>query len=225
MSIQAQQILPAATSQRAVIHDLRNLFGIVASATHILEHGSDQAQRIALLEAIEDAAIRGGRLTTELLGNRAPQAASVPTDVDKRLESLTPLMRTLAGPSIAFALDAAHTGARARIDPLEFDAAILELVANAGAADARHIVLRTRKIGTRLWVLVCDDGRGMTPATLARARLGRDAGQAHGAGLARVHRFVRSVHGQMRIRSRRFGGTSVALILPAMLSLAVDARG
>lgn len=209
--------------QREAIHDLRNLFGIVASAKHVLERDPGRPQRIALLEAIEDAAMRGGQLTTDLLamGGRSQKFEAI--DVGARLADLAPMMNALGGSQIHSDLEVGCLGAFARIDADAFDATILELVANAAAADARMISIRAHKAGRRLWILVADDGRGMTPGTLAHARLGLDDGAAHGAGLSRVHHFVNASHGQFKIRSRPFGGTTMAITLPALLTVAVGA--
>ena len=210
----------ATSGRREAVHDLRNLFAVVAAAKHLLERAPERVPLSELLAAIGDAANRGGRLTTRLLAETAAPQASSPTDVGARLADLAPMMNALAGSKLE--LDLQLGGPQAFVDPVEFDSAILELIANARKAEAHTIVVRSRIVGSRLWILVCDDGRGMMATTLARARLGRDAGAAHGAGLAGVHRFARASFGKLRIRSHPFAGTSVALILPTVLSLAVD---
>lgn len=208
--------------QREAIHDLRNLFGIVASAKHVLEREPAPAQRNALLEAIEDAALRGGALTTDLLARARRPFVGAPADLGARLADLSPMMRALAQRPIDFDLEIGRFDGQARVDGNEFDAAMLELVTNAATAGAHRIAVRCRKVGAQIWILVCDDGRGMTDAALMQARRGLDAGNDHGAGIARVHRFARAFHGHLRFRSRPDAGTAVALILPAVFSVAVD---
>jgi signal transduction histidine kinase len=212
----------AGDAQRETIHDLRNLFGIVASASHVLEHDPEPSRRSALLEAIEAAAMRGGALTTDLLARREPPRATASIDIGARLADLAPLAGALAGKRLGLDLQIGYPNAHARIDPDGFEAAILELVANATAADARTILIRSRKIGSSVWILISDDGHGMSPDTLARARMGLDAGTSHGSGLSRAHRFARNAHGHLLIRSRPLAGTSIALILPTVLSISVD---
>lgn len=209
---------------REMIHDLRNLFGIVASAERLLERDPNRSQRQALLGAIEGAAIRGGRLTTELLARRLDCRADRTTDIGRRLSDLVPMLIALAGSRIECDLEIAHPSALVRIDGDAFDSTILELIANAVAAHACQIRLRSHKAGSRIWIMVCDDGDGMGSAALSRARAGVDQGLARGAGLSRVHRFARAVHGQLRIRSRPAGGTAIALIVPTLLSVAVGER-
>jgi signal transduction histidine kinase len=219
MTIQAEQRFPgpfAAVGRRETIHDLRNLFTIVAAAKSLLDQATERVSRSELLTAIGDACIRGGKLTTSLLAEAVPSHVSTATDVGARLADLAPMMNVLAEPKLELDLEVGR--ASAFIDPADFDAAIIELVANARKAEAHTIVLRSRQVGSCLWILVSDDGRGMAAAALARAQLGHDAGTAHGAGLAGVHRFARGSHGKVLIRSRAFAGTSVALVLPTVSS-------
>lgn len=208
------------TLQRETVHDLRNLFGIVASAKHLLERDPARAQRQALLDALGEAATRGGRLTTRLLASDPAAGDLYPTDIGERLADLAPLMQALTRNRIALHIDVAVPHSHVRMINEAFDAAILELIANAVAADARHIAVRNRLVGMHVWTLVSDDGRGMSAAALSMARSGEDSGNAHGGGLSRVHHFARMTHGHLLIRSGRGVGTSIALILPVMLSAA-----
>lgn len=211
---------PIDLPRRNEIHDLRNLFGIVLSAKHLLERDPGQAARAAFLEALEAAALRGDQLTTDLLATGGRDRELQATDPGDRLAGLATVMGALAEPRIEFDLEIGYPNALARIDAAEFDASIIELIANARAANARTVLIRSRKVASRLWILVCDDGNGMAPQELDRARQGIDPGFAPGTGMARVHRFVCASHGHMRVRSRPLSGTSVAIILPTLLKVA-----
>ena len=61
----------AQITERENIHDLRNLFGIVSSASHLLERDPPPDRRAMLLDALSQAARRGGVLTTALLAKEA----------------------------------------------------------------------------------------------------------------------------------------------------------
>jgi len=198
------------------IHDLRNLFGIVASAGHGLERDPGPAQRLVLVEAIEDAAMRGSTLTSELLGAYPATAHATACDIGERLVRLEPMARALTG--LRATLDVAISDAHAvvRLVPADFDAAILELIANATTAGASRIVLRCRRVGRRLWVTVADNGPGMPVCGAAR----HDRGDgARGRGLARVRHFATAAHGQFLLRSRPAAGTTITMILPTVLKL------
>lgn len=205
--------------RRQTIHDLRNLFGVVASAKHILESDPARAQRIALLEAIEDAATRGGALTTDLLAGAAVGCGYKRAEVSRCIAELKLMAVALAGPDIELRADIDRATGLVGMVPSDFDAAILELIANAAAADASTITLRCRQVGRRIWVMVSDDGRGMSRRVLERARHGGGFAGAHGAGLGRVRHFAGATHGRFLIRSRHGAGTSAILILPAVLKI------
>jgi len=216
---------PDAASRREAIHDLRNLFGVVASAKHILERDPACVQRIALLEAIEDAALRGGALASGLLANGAQVHAAVNVDVAARIAGLRPMALALAGSRLELDIEVGPDAMPARMVASDFDAAILELIANAATAGAGSIVLRARRVGGRVWVTIADDGPGLTRALLDHARHGEAVGGRHGTGLARVRHFARAAHGQFLVRSRPGAGTTITLILPTVLKLAAGEPG
>lgn len=204
--------------QRETIHDLRNLFGIVSSAKHLLEGQPAKLRRLALLQAIEAAAIRGGELTTSLLSAPRPEGAATRLDLNSQIITLEPMLRALMH-GIQF--DLGHDDLTLRIDPDALDAVLFELVANAKAAGATTVTIRTRRCGARALLKVVDDGSGMDRAMLARVRRCEDSNDEHGTGLCRVQKFARMAHAQLHIRSRAGRGTVVTMNLPTVLRLAV----
>lgn len=209
-------------SRRENIHDLRNLFGVVASARHLLDDSPAADRRTLLLDAIEDAALRGGRLTTDLLAAPAHVRTLNVLDLNHHLLSLEPLMRALAGRHAELRLTRCGQPLPAKLDFSDLDSAILELVANASAALAEpgRIIIRTKRVGSRLWLLVADTGRGMSLPELKLAQHGFKAAAATGTGLGRVQHFAQLAHGRLRLRSREQRGTVAVLILPLVLKLA-----
>lgn len=125
-------------------------------------------------------------------------------DPGGRLVELAPILRALAGASIEFDLEVGYPNARTRVDPIAFDATILELVTGACIAGARRIVVRNRKVGARLWIMVCDDA---------------DHDVSSGEP-PRIHDFGLGSHGRVRARYGSGPGRAVALTLPTILSLA-----
>jgi signal transduction histidine kinase len=212
------RITPA---MRETIHDLRNLFGIVASARHLLGDDSCIARRDDLLDAIEGAATRGGLLTTQLLGSVG--SAETVFDIVHHLRALKPMLRAIAGSRIKVRFDLMSHPSPVKIDPEALEAAVLELVTNARAAcdTSGTIVIRTRPIRERLWLCVADDGCGMDKAKLAHCLADKAPG-AHGTGVGRVRQFARAAHGSFHVRSRKGHGTVVCLNLPTVAPAAVD---
>lgn len=208
-------------SHREVIHDLRNLFGVVAAAKHLLDKRPAEGKRTFILDALEGAALRGGQLTTELLASSASSQLQI-ADLNTQIVGLEPMIRALLGNDASYELDLYEGCLPVRVNQAGLDAAILELVANARAALAAYgrITIRTRLVGNRIWLSVADDGRGMSPVMLERALRGGNGG-ANGTGLGRVRTFLREAHGRFHIRSREKRGTMVCMNLPMVLSAAL----
>lgn len=203
------------------IHDLRNMFGIVASGSRLLETPQDAATTLRIREAMRDAARRGAALASMLLAS-AVQKKEVVVDVAARLRGLEPLLTTqIEGARLALEVPAEPI--RIRIAPDDFDSAVLELVANAKRARSMNGIIRIRahRVGARLWLLVADTGHGMHRAAVDADRNGHSLASTHGHGLAFVRAFARQAHGAMHIRSQPGLGTVVALNLPLVLSMAV----
>jgi len=216
-------IAPQSRPTREIVHDLRNLFAVLASAGHLLEGDPEEPERAQLLAAIESAAQRGAQLTSVLLDASRPGPTAV-VDVNARLATLAPMIRALAGRASVH-IDCGTRRSPARLDADAFDAAILELVANARAALSawNSLTVRAHDAGHRIWISIVDDGDGMSPDQLAKALRQRPAG-SRGNGLARVQSFVRTAHGRMRVRSRKGRGTIVTISLPTLLGAAQGGR-
>lgn len=216
-----QTTSPAGFASREAIHDLRNLFGIVASARHLLDDAPAEEKRHQLLDAIGEAAMRGGALTTDLLARHQPDHATRSVDINRELERLEPLLRASIGEAV-LELDLCARRPRIRVDRDELEATILELLINARAAcsGAARIRLRTRYRCGRLWLTVADDGRGMSHADIERLLTRVAEPGARGTGFGRVRSFVGGAHGRLYVRSREGHGTVVSLNLPTVLSLA-----
>ncbi len=210
----------AQISNRENIHDLRNLFGIVASASHLLEDGPSAEKQALLLDAIAEAARRGGTLTTALLARDAQRMVQS-FDLNERLSGLAALLDAQSGSGAEIRLELASERAPVKLEGPGFDAAILELVANARSAlDGTGVIrVRTKCVGRRVWVLVADTGCGMTAGQLRAALSGQKMAAAHGTGLGRVRHFAEASHGRLQYRSREGKGTVAALALPLTLFL------
>lgn len=219
------QSLPATSpDQRKVVHDLRNLFAIIGAGKSLLERDPAPARRKEAFAAIEEATRQGARLTTDLLANCTGQTDPMIVDVDQRLAKLAPMIRVLTNAHVDFA-NATGQPVLARMVPEDFDAVLLEIVSNAVAAGATVVVIRAHSCGDGAWMLVSDNGCGMSPATRARAYRGADLGLAHGTGLSRIRQFMERSGGHLRIRSRPGGGTQIGLIFPPLPKAEPDLGG
>lgn len=207
--------IASSPSHREVIHDLRNLFGVVAAARYLLAKRPAEDKRTFLLEALEGAALRGREMTSELLAQHTSGQVQI-VDLNGRIRDLEPMIRTILAGEVALDLDLRGACLPVRVDQAGLDAAILELVVNARAAvpASGRIRIRTHFMGGRAWVSIADNGRGMSPAMLDRTIHGKGVAGVHGTGLSRVRNFLKAAQGRFHIRSREGGGTVVCMTLP-----------
>lgn len=207
---------------REIVHDLRNLFAVIAAGRHLLTDDKAASERPAVLRAIEDAALRGGELTSRLLAREADWCEPGMLDVGAQVAGLAPMLQALVSPTIELEIDTqvALPAALVIADADELDAAVLELVANAKTAGARRLQLRCRHVGKRIWILLADDGPGFSMDGIGKARLRKATG--FGIGLGRVRRAVEDMNGKLLIRSKAAagGGATIAMLLPVANSAA-----
>lgn len=165
--------------------------------------------------ARQDAA---ARLWTDHPPSAARNGFGAAADINARLAGLRPLLRALVGIAIDLDFDLVAKRALARVDPAAFDTTIIHLVSDACNARTCRIVLRSRVVGARVWILICDNGRGPSGPTVAEHELAR------GVDLVCAQRFARASHGHLLARSGTSDRTSLALILPTVLSLTARER-
>jgi len=202
-------------------HDLNNLLtGILGN----LELMQNRARRIGntqfdgYLEGARNAAGRAAGFTQRLLAFSGRAAGEpVPVPVNPLALEIVELMREQSC-AILPALDPAVGDVFC--DPVQLEAALQELIANAREATAQGgtITLRTATASGRVVITVADSGAGMTEDIVARAAepffTTRPNGAGKGLGLAIAGHFARHAGGAMTIQSAPGTGTMVDLTLP-----------
>lgn len=217
--------LSSQSGAREIIYDLRNLFGVVASARNLLADTHTASERLRMLHAIKEAACRGGQLTARLLSDETGANDVKFVDVGDQIAELAPMLQALVSPGATLEVDTqiALPASIVRMDPAELEAAILELVANARAAGAHNIHIRCRKVGRWIWTLVADDGHGFS-RNKAQVTVRPVGWVGHGIGLDRVRRAVRDANGELLIRGKSGSGAVIAMVLPVALCAVGNAR-
>ena len=200
---------------REIVHDLRNPFAVITSIQHLLIKKLSGSERDKLLRALGAAAVRGGELTSRLLSKKVREEPRL-LDVGAQVADAAPLLQAVVRPSACLEIDTqvAVPAALVSADPADLEAVVLELVANARSAGARRIVLRCRRIGDWIWLVVADDGPGLLMNGSMPEAGARQPGR--GMGLNRIRRAIRDMDGRLLIRgSAEAGvGTVVAMLLP-----------
>lgn len=217
-------------------HEFNNLMaGVLGIGEALARHpvAADQASRFG--RALTQTAERGGTLSHALMIYAGKGFLDFKVvDLADVVSSSIAAFQTTVGPDTAIALSAPPGPLHARIDPDKLAIAIGHLLTNAVEAlpDRRgriDVILeadRPLPAGVTLpqgrvptvAISIVDNGSGMTPDILARARdpffTTREIGQGAGLGLSMVDGLVQASGGQLHLDSTVGVGTRVTLWLP-----------
>jgi CheY-like chemotaxis protein len=174
-----------------------------------------------------EAAVKGEKLTKQLLAFSRQQMVNPEVrDPNRLIREFDGLVRRAIGAAIQIELDLEDGIGRVRVDPAQFESAILNLAVNARDAmgGTGRITIRTRaardteRPGDYVMVAVSDTGIGMDAETVSRAFepffTTKPTGQGSGLGLSQVYGFANSSEGSVKIESAPGEGTTVRLYLP-----------
>jgi two-component system, NtrC family, sensor kinase len=235
---QAQKMEAVGQLTGGVAHDFNNLLtAIMGGLDTMLLSGVLAAPMRKHVEAAMRAAERGARLTQQLLAfSRQQMLHPEVVDVNRLLREFETLMRRAVGESIEFVVALDRDIGACRVDPAQFQSAILNLVVNARDATPAggRITLTTGDIGlapdaTRpdpemapgryVVVSVGDTGSGMSEEVRAQAFnpffTTKEVGKGSGLGLSQVYGFTKQSGGHVTIDSVVGRGTTVRLYMPA----------
>lgn len=228
-----------------VAHDFNNLLTVVIGALDIILRSEDPAKRKKLAEAALAAARRGESLTHQLLAFSRRQALR-PEEIDLNtlIRQSAPLLRRAVGEAVDFNLRLKRGAARVRLDPAQFEAALLNLVVNARDAlgdvtggqirEGGQVTVQTtaRRIdagevaelapGDYVCVTVSDNGEGMSPEVIDRVFepffTTKGVGKGTGLGLSQVYGFARQSGGGVQVASTMGQGAAITLCLPRLVT-------
>jgi signal transduction histidine kinase len=219
-------------------HDVKNLVQAVRSGARLMERRADhpaEVRHCAVLLA--DAAERGGRLVDGMLafargGAEMPEVPP-PLDLPAALPPLLELLGHTLGSGWRVRADIPPDLPHARGDRAGFEAAVVNLAANArdampGGGTVAISARRERLVepseaaglraGAYVVVAVADGGAGMDAETLARIGepffTTKSPGIGTGLGLATVRGFCAHAGGALRIDSTPGQGTTAEMWLP-----------
>jgi PAS domain S-box-containing protein len=231
---QAQKMEAIGQLTGGVAHDFNNLLTAIIGNLEMLATASREgsaAKRYA--DAALRAAARGGRLTEHLLAfSRRQEIRPRTVSVNDILSETLILCQKTVGEGIELEVRLQPGIWACHIDRDQFEAAMLNLVANARDAISRsgRLTIATENVtagnsegfdlvaGDYVVVSVTDAGCGMTADELARAFepffTTKEVGKGTGLGLSQVYGFAQQSGGAARIESRKGVGTTVRIYLP-----------
>jgi len=242
---QTQKLEAVGQLTGGVAHDFNNLLTVVSGNLDLLERQVQSAAAKRLIDAAHRAVARAANLTQSLLAFARRQALHPQTvNANRLIKEFGDLLRRAAGDRVEVQLLLSATLDPCRIDGAHFEAALLNLVANARdamPASGGRISIETEnamvseqelsaepgtKSGRFVCIKVSDTGSGMTPDTLKRAFepffTTKDVGRGSGLGLSQVYGFAKQSGGFVRLASEPGVGTTVRLYLPHSQDLVAE---
>jgi PAS domain S-box-containing protein len=234
---QAQKMDALGRLAGGVAHDFNNLLTVISGYSQILDkrlgadsHGSH------LLAEIMKASNRASELTRQLLAFSRKQALQPQViNLNQLLTDLTAMLRRLIGENIELAFQPAPSLGMVKIDPSQFEQAIINLAVNARDAmpqggqlliDTYTVLIKSDHnaqhpdlhCGLYACVRVRDTGEGMDEATKARLFepffTTKALGKGTGLGLAMVYGFIKQSGGQIEVTSAPGHGATFTSYFP-----------
>ena len=232
---QAQKLDALGKLTGGVAHDFNNLLSVIVSGLEILSKEVNTPAGTRTLASMLRASTRGATLTQQLLSFARQQPLKQEKyDLNALISGFESLLRRARQEAVSLHFDLHPQLSPVRIDAVQFEAALLNLITNANDAmpDGGTLIVRTENIrlqagqvgnlaaGNFVKVTVMDTGVGMTKAVAARAVepffTTKEVGKGTGMGLSQVLGLVQQSGGDLVLDSEPGKGTAIALYLPAL---------
>jgi two-component system NtrC family sensor kinase len=230
---QAQRLEAIGQLTGGVAHDFNNLLMIISGSAQRLRRELKEEKYTRLLDMIGTATQRGETLTRQLLTYSRQQTLSPQVvDLSQRLPLIRDLLTRSLRSDIEIKVDVPDTICAVRIDPGEFELAILNLAVNAKDAmpGGGTLTLRAKPVtlkgeateeglsGEFVAVRIADTGHGIPADILTRVFepffTTKEVGKGTGLGLSQVYGFAKQSGGTATISSTEGRGTAITLYLP-----------
>jgi two-component system NtrC family sensor kinase len=240
---QAQRLEAIGQLTGGVAHDFNNLLMIVSGTVQRLRRHITGEKERQLLDTITTATERGESLTRQLLAfSRRQMLQPCVIDLAERLPEMKEMLsRSLRG-DIEIRVVVPKRSCAVKVDPSEFELAILNLAFNARDAmpsggtltiTAKPVLMRGKASeeglsGEFVAVRVADTGSGIAPDVLPHVFepffTTKEVGKGTGLGLSQVYGFARQSGGAASISTSPRRGTAVTLFLPQTWEAAAQPR-
>jgi two-component system, cell cycle sensor histidine kinase and response regulator CckA len=217
--VQAERFKSIGQLSGGIAHDFNNILQVCLGMTGLLRAGTEADQEYAIGE-LETAVRSGQRLTNQLMAfaRQGPMRNEV-VDLNKKLRALEPMIRTALGRRTVLRLQLSAESLRIKIDPMQLEQAIMNIVFNAAKAmpDGGELNVETRLLPDEQFTLtVQDTGAGMDEDVCARAFepyfTTRQGMGGTGLGLAMVYGIITGSGGAIRLDSQPNVGTTCTML-------------
>lgn len=232
---QAQKMDVVGQLTGGIAHNFNNLLTTILASLRILENQEDNPEKLEMLELAIKSTKRGAELTHRLLAfARKQHLAPTVVNIKEILEEVNSLLVFALGGNIQVETKKMKKDLFVKVDPAEFESALLNLGINARDAMPKGgtiIISAKEKIlakpaaaalelkpGPYVVTEITDTGEGMTKEILGKVFepffTTKDVGEGTGLGLSMVFGFAKQSGGTLAIESDPGKGTSVKIYLP-----------
>ncbi len=230
---QSQRLEAIGQLTGGVAHDFNNLLMIISGSLQRLRGELTDKKHMRLLDMMATATQRGETLTRQLLTYSRQQTLTPQIiDLSQRLPLLRELLVRSLRTDIEIKVDVPDSVCAIRVDPGEFELAILNLAVNAKDAmpaggtlsiRAKPVTLKGEAMeeglsGEFIAIRVADTGHGIPADVLARVFepffTTKEVGKGTGLGLSQVYGFAKQSSGTATITSTEGRGTAITIYLP-----------
>ena len=235
---QAQKMEAVGRLAGGIAHDFNNLLTVINGYGDLMFNRLDlEDPNRELLAEVLKSAERATHLTRQLLAfSRQQMLQPRVVNLNALLNDLRKLMAPLIGEDIELVFVPGRELDLVKIDPGQFEQAIINLVVNARDAmpDGGRLIIETRNVdldeddaknqqrevrpGGYVLIAVTDSGLGIDPATKARLFepffTTKGPGKGTGLGLAMVYGFVKQSGGHIEVYSEAGHGAVFKIYLP-----------
>jgi len=230
---QSQRLEAIGQLTGGVAHDFNNLLMIISGSVQRLRAELTDKKHTRLLDMIGTATQRGESLTRQLLTYSRQQTLTPQViDLSQRLPLLRELLTRSLRADIEIKVDVPDGVCAIRVDPGEFELAILNLAVNAKDAmptggtlsiRAKPVTLKGEATaeglsGEFVAIRVADTGHGIPSDVVARVFepffTTKEVGKGTGLGLSQVYGFAKQSGGTATITSTEGRGTAITIYLP-----------
>jgi len=236
---QAQKMESIGQLTGGIAHDFNNLLSVISSGLELLSMQRNPGGDAKTLDSMRRAIDRGATLNQQLLAFARQQPLQPETrNVNRIVSGFESVLRRAANSSIDFSFRLDPKVHNTVIDAARLESAVLNLVVNARDAmpGGGRLEVATANVtlaqggvhglgpGDYVRLSVKDTGSGMSPETIARAFepffTTKEVGKGTGLGLSQVYGFIKQSGGEVVIESAPGEGTTIAIWLPAVTSIA-----
>jgi PAS domain S-box-containing protein len=242
---QAQKLEAVGKLAGGIAHDFNNLLTVINGCAELALADFAGSAGGELLSEIHEAGQRAANLTHQLLAFSRQQVLNARVvDLNKALRQVGNLLQRVIGEDVELGFELDPTLGLVKVDPTQFEQAIVNLAVNARDAmpQGGWLRLETRNVelnqafaashpdvrsGRYAQVTVSDSGHGMDAATVARIFdpffTTKPVGKGTGLGLAMVYGFLKQSGGHVEVESGLGRGTTFRLYVPLVSGQSVEA--